>query len=529
MADWQSIARWPHQRSGFEGVVSKIEAGEARVCLTSPTGGGKSLLMFDLICWAAEQQWPVAAYLNRTMLFDQLSSNLDSWGISHGKRASGHEVDLGEDVQLCMTQTETSKVLVKERRNLHPAKLVLVEECHNQTGRTMKTIIARHIDEGAVVVGITATPLDLEGIYTSLVQAGVTSELRACGALVPAYTYGPDEPDTRNLKPQKTGEFSYGAIKKVIMTRTIFGRVYEWWKKLNPDERPAILFAPGVKESLWFAQEFESRGVRAAHICGEEIYIDREKLPPTQENRNMLARESREGRLPIVCNRFVMREGIDWPWLYHGIFATVFGSLTSFLQSGGRLLRAHPSLDKVIIQDHGGGWWRHGSLNADRYWELGKTALQLSQERFTRMRNKDEVEPILCPKCFRPRLSGKQCPGCGFEHTSKSRPVIQLDGTLRRYSGDIFKPRKVRVESDTEKKWRQVYFRCKNSKRPMTYTQAVALFHRENGYWPPHDLPYMPKNEVDCHRRIGDVDWRDIHRPSPASEVERQVKQRRFA
>lgn len=510
MANWQDLERWPHQKRGVRDVTEAIDGGGRRIVLTAPTGAGKSLMLFDLIRWADERNWPVAAYVNRTMLFDQLSENLEKWGIDHGKRARGHDTALLNDVQLAMTQTELSKVYRNKKRELHRAKLVLVDECHNQTGDVMKRIIQDHVDAGAAVVGVTATPLDLDGIYEELIQAGTTSELRDCGALVPAYTYGPDEPDTRHIKRQKTGEFSYGDVKKVIMTQTIFGRVFEWWKKLNPDERPALLFAPGVKESLWFAQEFESRKVRAAHIDGDQIYIDNKTLPSTSENRAMLAEESREGRLPIVCNRFVMREGIDWPWLYHGIFATVFGSLTSFIQSGGRLLRAHPSLSHVVIQDHGGGWWRHGSLNADRIWKLGQGALELSNERFEKLRKKEEPEPILCPKCCRPRLSGPECPGCGYTHTSKSRLVVQADGSLVPYRGDIFKPRVVREESDTVKKWLNVYYRCKNAKRPMTFTQALAVFKQEHGYYPPATLPMMPKSDVDAHRQINSVKYNDL-------------------
>ena len=58
----------------------------------------------------------------------------------------------------------------------------------------------------------------------------------------------------------------------------------------------------------------------------------------------------------VLCNRFVCA-GIDAPWLAHGIFATIFTSLQSYLQSGGRLLRSFPGIDAVTIR-HGGNWWR---------------------------------------------------------------------------------------------------------------------------------------------------------------------------
>src|SRR5690606_19790965 len=117
------------------------------------------------------------------------------------------------------------------------------------------------------------------------------------------------------------------------------------WCELNPDRLPTILFAPGVKESIWFAEQFHSKGIRAAHIDGDDIWIDGEYYTSNHQLREEIRKMSESGELPLVTNRFVLREGIDWPFLAHGIFATVFGSLASYLQSGGRLLRNHPSLD----------------------------------------------------------------------------------------------------------------------------------------------------------------------------------------
>lgn len=519
---------WDHQRKGVEGVQSAIAAGERRICLTGPTGSGKSVEMYELIRWASDMGWPSALYTDRRMLFDQIAGQLDDEGIQHGKRASGHNPSLLCDVQLAMTQTELSKVYRAEKRSLHRAKLVLIDECHKQTGEVMSRIIKEHVeDHGAAVVGVTATPLDLEGLYTHLVVAGVNSELRAAGVLVPAHTYGPDEPDTRHIKRQKTGEFTQGDVVKAIMTPTIFGRVLEWWKKLNPDALPTILFAPGVAESLWFAEQFEKAGIRAAHIDGNDVYLDGQIMKSDSEARAQVMLESERGYLSVICNRFVLREGIDAKWIVHGIFATAFGSVTSYIQSGGRLLRAFPGKTHAIIQDHGGNWWRHGSLNADRHWELGGTAKEYTDQRFERLRKKEEREPIVCPACGACRLTGDTCWKCQHKADRKRRMVAQVDGSLRPYYGDIFKPRKVRIESDTEKHWKQCYFRAKNGKRPMTFEQAAGLFHKEHGYFPPRDLPFMPKSDVDWKRKVNSVKFSELHMPEKKEQA--PDPQRRFA
>ena len=503
MENGGAMNNWPHQDRALAETTAAIEAGERRICVTSPTGGGKTKMLVDMIEWAAGRNQRVALYTNRRMLLDQTRAVLEKHGIYPGMRASGYESALLRDVQLCMTQTEGSQVLVKESRNLHSAALVLIDEAHLQAGGRMEEIAGRHIADGAAIVGYTATPLDLGNMYDRLIQAGTTSELRECGALVPCMTYGPDEPDTRHIKRQATGEFSEGDIRKVIMTQHIFGRVFDWWKKLNPDALPALLFAPGVKESLWFAQEFAKQGVRAAHIDGEDVWLDGELHRSEPEARAEVMRQHRDGELAIVCNRFVLREGIDAPWVYHGIFATVFGGLASYLQSGGRLLRAYAGMDHVILQDHGGAWWRHGSLNEDRAWELGDTNYVTTELREERMREKKEREPIVCPKCAAVRRSGRTCMKCGFQHEKSVRMVVQRDGQLRAREGDILQPRRVRREPDTQKIWEQTYYRMKRA--GMTFRQAEGLFFYEQHYWPPRELPLMPREPLDWFRKVNEV------------------------
>jgi superfamily II DNA or RNA helicase len=516
---------WPTQISGVQGVIQAIQEGERRICLTSPTGGGKSRMMIRLLEWIIAQRMQSVLYTNRKMLLDQISEDIGAANIDHGIRASEYDDEREKPVQVSSIQTEVSRVYKKKSWKLHPAQLVLIDEAHLHTGASAQRIMADHEAQGAVIVGVTATPLDLGGLYNRLVIAGKTSDLRACGALVPAYHYGPDEPDCRHIKRQASGEYSEEDVKKVIMTQTIFARVLDWWKKLNPEQKPTLLFAPGVPESLWFAEQFFAEGIRAAHIDGDECWLDGEYHKSSRAVRKQIVDGSREGSIKVVCNRFVLREGINMPWLAHGIFATVFGTIKTYLQSGGRLLRKCEGKDSVIIQDHGGAWHRHGSLNADRHWELGQTCAALNAAHEDGLRNKaktGEREPVRCPSCAG-ILMGTKC-RCGFEIDlrKKSRPVIQADGSIQEYAGDIFKPRVTRMMSDTEREWTSTYWRCRKTGK--TFKQAKGLFFREHGYWPPDDLPYMPFQSVDDSRRIEDVEWNRVRRPpKPVDESEKQA------
>jgi len=501
---------------GVEAVLAAIESGKKRIVLTSPTGGGKSVMMLDLAQWYLSRDLPVAIFTNRRMLLEQLADTVASHRIEFGVRAAGHGLTEAL-LQVVSTQTAASRGV----GFLPKAALVIVDEAHLHNHKAMWEIQTYYIASGAAWVGITATPIDLGLMYHHLIVAGTNSELRTCRALVPCIMYGPDEPDLRSYRAilQSGKDLSEEKAASAMGPRPkLFGRVGEWFGKLNPQRKPTILFAAGVPESVWFAQEFTKRGIPAAHIDGAEVWVDGEFHRTSEKVREQVMDDSREGRIVVLCNRFVLREGIDAPWLAHGIFATVFGSLQTYLQSGGRLLRAHPGLERVTLQDHGGNWHRHGSLNADRQWNIDLTALVVAGLREDRMRAKLDPEPIRCPACG--LILGKLIPGqkcvCGFSFTAwhKSRPVVTQEGEMIALNGDIFPARRTAFKPDTIEKWIKIFWQAKNSQ--MTFRQAEGFFAQKHLYWPPRTLPCMPKEgePLAWFAKVRDVD-RSLLRPPP--------------
>jgi superfamily II DNA or RNA helicase len=507
---------WPHQTRGFLALLGAIKQGRRRIVLACPTGGGKSRIIEKLIRHfrSPEWDWNVSLYTNRRMLVDQISRGLMRAGIEFGVRAAGHEDNRHLPVQISSVQTEDRRVLAREEAGdprawaLHPARLVVFDEGHLMTSGAAVELASRHLaaDKFCVVIYFTATPLGMADVADVLIQAGTNSELRDCGALVPAHHYGPDEPDLRKIKLQPGEDPSEAELRKAISPVHLFGSVFDNWRRLNPEMKPTLLFAPGVAESRWFADEFNRRGVPAAHIDADYIRFPDREVEATRDSRQEVLDASRAGTVRVVCNRFVLREGIDAPWLAHGIFATVFGSVQSYLQAGGRLLRSSPGLDSVTIQDHGGNWWRLGSLNADRVWDLELTdrlAVSLRADRLRRG-DADEVEPWRCGDCGL-IVRGPRCP-CGWEsgRAVLTRQVMQTDGTLLEMVGRAFPERRVVQKHDTVKRWVQCYWRTYHSGG--TFKQAVGLFVSENHYWPPEDLKMMPRGEIDWYRVVKDVD-----------------------
>lgn len=524
---------WNHQHRAIQEILGHIRGGGRRILLTSPTGGGKSRIIYELMAYfLAENHWRSIIYTNRKMLVEQIVRGLGEAGLDCGIRAAGNPERPDAMIQVGSIQTEDSRVYKRKgflKWELFPAEVVFIDEAHLQSGKEDGSMMARvkedHYKAGAIIIEVTATPLDMDGKAQVMVVAGNNSELRECGALVPAMHYGPDEPDLRHIgmtELTQTNDMSEPQVKRLMgrvdangpnpKLKKLFGRVLEWFNILNPDRRASILFAPGVAESRWFAEEFCENGIAAAHIDGEDIWTPQTgDVTANRQSRDELLEMSKDGTVKVLCNRFVLREGIDCPWLSHGVFATAFGSLQSYLQSGGRLLRAYPGLAQVTIQDHGGNWWRHGSLNADREWPLGITSRVAKVIREDGLREKKINEPMRCPRCAAIMLSVRCVCGFVLNPKAKSRPVVQENGELVLMRGDIFKARKTEMRDDTAALYAKCFYRMKNGNK--TFQQAIGLFYQENGYFPPTNLPWMPKNPEDLRRKIAEVPLENIIKP----------------
>jgi superfamily II DNA or RNA helicase len=327
-----------------------------------------------------------------------------------------------------------------------------------------------------------------------------------------------EQPDLNKIKRNKTGEYMLNGKKRRIYTQSIVGNVIDRWKKYNPDARPTSLYAPGVAESRWLTEKFNEVGIPWAHVDATDCVMDGKQTKLSRERWDELFERWKDGNIKGLSSRFKLREGIDLPELYYCILATPIGSLCSYLQTVGRVLRySEATPDAVIVQDHGGNYWRHGSPNHDRpwdeWWNLSEHAVS-SQFQDT-VQQRLRPEPIRCPQCEMERAGGSKCPGCGFEHRKSSRVVIQESGHMREMEGELIKPRVTRQFNDTQDKWTRMYwgFR-KNTDR--TFNQMEAWFFHEHHYYPPRALNYMPTNPSDWYRKVSDVSKDQLTWPEPA-------------
>ncbi len=492
---------WAPQARSIEQVTTRVAAGKD-VCLYSPTGTGKTEIAIQILKWAQYLGMGGCFYVNRKLLVGQTAARFRDAKLDYGIRAADYEdqYSLNLPIQICSADTERSRVIERKIWNIHPSGIVVVDEAHIQKSDTMKWLLMHHRENGARVVLLTATPIGLSDWCDELIVSGRLQEYRDCKAIVPAIVRTIEQPDMTKVTKSVTGEYVLDGRKRKIYTQAIVGSVLGRWKEFNPDARPTMLYAPGKSESVWFTEQFTKAGVNWCHVDATDAIVDgkRRKLNrPLWED--ILARY-KAGEIKGLSSRFKLREGIDVPSTYHCILATPIGSLASYIQTVGRVLRySAETPDHVLVTDHGGNYWRHGSPNQDRdwqaWWELPEHVV--SEIHTNRIRDGKIQESIVCanPKCRAERKGGRKCPICGFEHEKSKRHVVMEDGRLVPRDGNLIPPRRVKNKPDTADLWAKMFWGFRKKKVAKSFSQMYAYFAHQYHYYPPRDLPYMPRHE----------------------------------
>ena len=483
----------------------------------APTGGGKTEVAIQFFHWCLSKGWRGAFYTNRRLLIEQTMQRFADARLPFGVRAAGYEdyENFSAPFQLISIGTEWSRVYQRNIERAHECELVVVDEAHIMKRGTMQRVLDDHKARGAVVVGMTATPVGLSHLYDDLMISGSMEEYRACKALVPAHVYSLETPDMHKVVRSKTGEYVMDGRVKSQYTQQIVGSVIQHWALHNPEARPTMAYWPGVPESVWGTRQFLKAGVNWCHVDATDALLDGKRVSLTPVVWREIQERFRDGDIKGISSRYKCREGLDFPFVYQCILATPIGSLASYLQTVGRALRYSPETpEHVIVTDHGGNYLRHGSPNSTRPWRewWGLSEGAVSRQHVDRIRDKKAPEPIRCPKCGGERIQGIKCPFCGHVHEKSVRMVLMADGRLVRKVGKLIRAAPQQLRPDTQQLWNGMFHGWRRSKKceKRTFNQMLAWFWRKHGYRPPKTLNNMPRRDCDWSRRVQAVEREDL-------------------
>lgn len=388
-----------------------------RVLFQAPTGAGKTALASYMAGETSAKGQQVWFICHRAELVLQTSLTFRKFGIDHGFIAAGYPMNLRAGVQICSIDTLKNRITT-----LTPPKLAIMDEAHHCGAAGWARVNAWLFENGAYVIGLSATPKRLDGTgldehFDDIVLGPSVRWLMDNGHLSDYRMFCPDIPD---IRAQAKKKFDDEAGKKMP---PLTGNIIAHWQKYAQGMK-TVGFAVNIAHSQHLTRAFLDAGIRAAHLDGGTDKAERKRIIQAYANDD----------LDVIFNVSLFGEGFDLSAIAQTdvtidclIDAQPTQSLSLVLQKDGRVLR--PSKGKTaIILDHAGNALRHGFPDDEREWSL---AGDDSGNKSTSAGG--PPPPVICKGCFNAirRPLPDTCPHCGKSMREEAKEIEVAEGDLR--------------------------------------------------------------------------------------------------
>jgi len=270
---------------------------------------------------------------------------LASQAIDSNNRYSGPHT-AGPIQSDCPIRVSTVQALMRKRGPIPGIRFLVLDECHHYRAEQWGAVAQMY---PVHTVGLTATPqradgLGLGSMFDSMVVSASYTQLREDGHLADCEVLRPDGPLMSN-------EVAQSPIQAYCN---------------NAMGRHAFLFAKSVKDAEQFARDFREAGVRAAVVTGKT----------DKETRRKRLQAFAEGTIQVLCNVFVLTEGVDIPRADVCILTRGCSHASIYLQMVGRILRPFPGKGKALLIDLPGVSHEHGLPGEDVKYSLDGDGIQ---------------------------------------------------------------------------------------------------------------------------------------------------------
>lgn len=428
------------------GVYQNWGAGNKIVMGVLPTGGGKSVIMSDIVLDIDRDRSKQTVIAHRNELVSQMSHHIARRDIPH------RIIGSSETVRSIMAshKEEFGTVYVHPTANCAVAGIDTI----NARSDVLKDWFAQNDyffgDEGhhflrgnkwgkgidlftrARGLLMTASPArpdgqglgsDNDGLADAMVIGPAMRDLIDMGALADYEIVCPQsdlEVGDDDISP--SGDYSPRKLKAAAEKSRIVGDVVREYTRYALFKR-AICFATDVETANKIAKQFNEAGIRAASVSAKT---------PTTVREDYIKRFKR-GEIYVLVNVDLFDEGFDVPACDCVIMARPTASLVKYLQMFGRALRTAVGKLYGLIIDHVSNVVRHGLPDKPRAWSLERREKRGKQEK-----DPDEIPLKRCgnvelPCCKPYPAFSPVCTHCGW-----SPPLPEPGGrTIEVVAGDL--------------------------------------------------------------------------------------------
>ena len=151
-----SLTLRPYQHQAISELRASYREGARAPLLVLPTGGGKTIVMAEILRSLADRGRNGLVLVHRRELIAQTSHKLDLTGVAHGIIAAGYQ-PTNATIQVASVQTLARRIA----QLTWAPDLIVVDEAHHAVAGTWAAALQRWPD--AYRLGVTATPVRQDG------------------------------------------------------------------------------------------------------------------------------------------------------------------------------------------------------------------------------------------------------------------------------------------------------------------------------------------------------------------------------
>lgn len=380
-----------HQARTLARYAGLVSSGARRVLIQMPTGAGKTHVGLRCSEMAVKRGLRVGWIAHRDELVNQPRDRIlaEGWSAADLCVVKAGRTSGNRDASLTIASIQTLLSMSEDELSafLGGVGLIVLDEARHYVAKEWGRVwrIAR---KGVYLLGLDATPVRADGsplgdLFDHLLVGATVKELVGDGHLMPSVILAPAEfQEEMAIDP---------AAPRGACPVT-------WAYQRHTPGQQGIVFCSSVHHARSVAENLCAAGVAAECIDGKT----------SDGARESALRDFIAGRCRVLTNVRILTEGTDLPPCEVVIHAGKCGSISDWIQKGGRGLRPSPETGKTrcTVIDLFGLVHLHGFLDDEHTFSLDGTGIRLAEA----------LPPIgQCSKCFAWGRSRSTCTQCGYE------------------------------------------------------------------------------------------------------------------
>ena len=345
---------YQYQEKAIAQILAKLEQNQAgyRLLFQLPTGGGKTVIFSEITRrYLQTRQQKVMVLTHRVELCSQTSATLKRMGIRNRVIDRTVKHIRANDTYSCyvaMVETLHNRVEAGDI-DISGIGLVIIDEAHHHS---FQKLLEKF--EGAVIVGVTATPLSSDSEcplyrdYRELITGESIENLIAGGFLATPKTWRYDV-ELAGLQTGANGDFSISSSDELYSSPAMMELLLHAYQE-HAKGKKTLIFNNGIFTSKNVCQFFNDHGYAARHLDNQASATERADI----------LKWFKKTKGAILTSVSILTTGFDEPTIQAVMLNRATTSLTLYHQMIGRGSRRLPQKKNFTIIDLGNNTERFG-------------------------------------------------------------------------------------------------------------------------------------------------------------------------